>query len=172
LVQCHYLFKLVNKKKRKEYFLLISFQACRFELPFDLKLLERLTPLDYLTKYCRLSSRRQYQFKRIFDKYRNRYYQFESSYLYLSLLDLHKQNLTYKNFNYLCQLIDLNNQQYQFTFDTYAGILALYERILHKDLDDYNLTKNEIEKCDFYSLDRKFDGLIISNTMKQLLNAL
>lgn len=152
----------------------LFFQACRFELPFDLKLLERLTPIDYLSKYCYLSSRRKYEFKRIFDKYRNRNYQFESSNLYLSLADLHKQNLTQTNFNYLCQLIHLNNQSYQFTFDIYAGILALFERILYKgqDDDDNNLTKDVIEKCDFYSLDRKFDGLNINETMKKLLNTL
>jgi hypothetical protein len=134
--------------------------------------------MDYLSKYCRLSSRRKYQFKRIFDKYRNRQYYFESSYLYLSVSDIHKQNLTRPIFDYLCQLIDLENRQYQFTFDTYAGILALCERILfnssplYNDHDDYNLSKNTIEKCDFYSLDRKLDGLVISDTLKQLLNAL
>ncbi len=141
-------------------------------------MLETLTPLDYLSKYCRLSSRRQYQFKRIFEKYRNRYYHFESSNLYLSLLNIHKHHLTNEIFANLCQLINFDHQQYQLTFNTYAGILALCERILykssllHNDQDDYDLTKDAIEKCDFYSLDRKFDGLMISDTMKRLLHAL
>lgn len=165
-------------KKNSLLIISIIFQACRFELPFDLKLLETLTPLDYLSKYCHLSSRRQYQFKRLFDKYRNRNYNFDSSYLHLSLLNIHKHHLTYEIFDYLCQLIGLDDEQYQFTFNTYAGVLALCERIvyrsslLYKDQDDYNLMKDTIEKCDFYSLERKFDGFIISNAMKQLLNAL
>lgn len=153
-------------------------QACRFELPFDLKLLENLSPLEYLSKHCRLSSRRQYEFKRVFNKYRNKNNQFDSSNLYLSLFDLHKQNLTLNHFNDLCQLIHLNNQSYQLTFNIYAGILALFERILykrsllHKDQDDYNLTKDIIEKCDFYSLQRKFHELKINDTLKKLLNEL
>ena len=143
----------------------------------DLKLLETLTPLNYLSQFCRPSSRRQYQFKRLFEKYRNRTYHFESSNLYSSLLDIHKHHLTRDIFESLCRLIQLNQPE-QFAFDTYAGILALGERILYrssilyKDQDDYNLAKDPIEKCDFYSLKRKFDGLIISDAMKQLLNAL
>lgn len=133
--------------------------------------------MNYLSKYCRLSSRRRHQFKRLFDKYQNRNYHLESSNLYLSLTDIHKHHLTRDIFDYLCRLIELNKSE-QFSFNTYAGILALCERILYrssilyKDKDDYNLTKDAIEKCDFYSLDRKFDGLIISDRMKQLLNAL
>lgn len=139
--------------------------------------MEILTPMNYLSKYCRLSSRRQFQFKRLFDKYKNRKYQFESSNLYLSLMDIHKHHLTRDIFDYLCRLIELNKPE-EFSFNTYAGILAICERILYrssilyKDQDDYNLTKDAIEKCDFYSLDRKFDGLMINERMKQLLNAL
>ena len=141
-------------------------------------MLESLTPLDYLSKYCHLSSRRQYQFKRLFEKYRNRNYQFDSSFLYLSLLNIHKHHLTQDLYDDLRQLIGLDHEQYQLTFHTYAGILALCERILYRssllyrDQEDYNLSKDAIEKCDFDSLKRKFDGVKISAAMKQLLNTL
>ncbi|CAF5217097.1 unnamed protein product, partial [Rotaria magnacalcarata] len=79
----------------------LSLQACRFELPYDLKLLENMTPLDYLSKYCRLSSRRQHQFKHVFNRFRNRYYLFESSYLYSSIIAVHKENFTRSQFNQL-----------------------------------------------------------------------
>jgi hypothetical protein len=94
------------------------------------------------------------------------------------MLEIHQENLTRAKFEYLCQLMDLDNQPYEFTFNTYAGILALCERVLYnsspfyKNYDDDHLTKDIIEKCDFYSLDRKFDGLVISDTMRRLLNAL
>ncbi|CAF4560903.1 unnamed protein product, partial [Rotaria sp. Silwood1] len=140
--------------------------------------LQIITPLNYLTNYCRLSSRRQYQFKRLFNRYRNRDYLFESSYLYLSMISIHKENFTRTQFNYLCELIGLEKQEYEFKFETYAGILALCERIIYYSLklydenDNLQLTKHAIEKCDFYGLDRKLDGLAISDTMKQLLRAL
>jgi hypothetical protein len=93
-------------------------------------------------------------------------------------LNIHKHHLTHELFDYLCQLIGLDDEQHQFTFNTFAGILALCERILYrssvlyKELDDYNLSRDAIEKCDFYSLERKFDGLQISDGMKHLLNSL
>ncbi|CAF0902353.1 unnamed protein product [Adineta ricciae] len=156
----------------------LSQQACRFELPFDLRILEHLTPLDYLTKYCRLSSRRQYQFKRLFQKYRNRRHLFESSDLFLSMSDIHKESFTRAKYTELCQLLDLKAQEYEFTFETYAGILAFCERMLynsslhHRIYDDEQLTKQTIEKCDFDCLDRKLDGLNINEPMKRLLHAL
>ncbi|CAF3011432.1 unnamed protein product [Rotaria socialis] len=156
----------------------LSLQACRFELPYDLKLLENMTPLDYLSKYCRLSSRRQHQFKHIFNRFRNRYYLFESSYLYSSIIVVHKENFTRSQFNQLCQLIDLGNQECELKFDTYAGILALSERIayysskLHDAYGDLHTEKHALEKCDFDGLDRKLDGLNISDTMKRLLHVL
>ncbi|CAF2585730.1 unnamed protein product [Rotaria sp. Silwood2] len=156
----------------------ISQQGCRFELPYDLKLLETLTPLDYLGKYCRLSSRRNYQFKRVFDKYRNNQYRFESNNLYTSITDIHKEKFTSSQYDKLCQLINIGNEQHQFTFDTFAGILALCERILYDSkapptgVDEQDLVKDTLEKCDFDCLDRKLDGLIISETMRKLLKIL
>ncbi|CAF3354707.1 unnamed protein product, partial [Rotaria socialis] len=147
--------------------LVASQQGCRFELPYDLKLLETLTPLDYLSKYCRLSTRRNYQFKRIFDKYRNNHYRFESSNLFASIGELHRDNFTRSQFECLCQLIDLGTEQHQFAYDTFSGILALCERILCETkrtttgLDEQDLAKDTLEKCDFDSLDRKLDGLTI-----------
>ena len=140
--------------------------------------METLTPLEYLSKYCRLSSRRTYHFKRIFDKYRNSQYRFESTDLYRSILDVHSDNFTRTHYDQLCQLIDLGNEQHQFAFDTYSGILALCERVLcdseeyRRGLDEYDLGKDTIEKCDFDSLDRKLDGLNVNDTMKKLLRAL
>lgn len=143
-----------------------------------MRLLETLTPLEYLSKYCRLSSRRHYHFKRIFDKYRNSQYRFESNNLSKSIHDVHADSFTRSHYDYLCELIDLGKEQHQFSFETFAGILALCERILcdsekfRSGLDEHELAKDMIEKCDFDSLDRKFDGLMISDTMKKLLRAL
>jgi hypothetical protein len=167
--------KFVFIFKLKIFF--FCFQGCRFELPFDLKLLENLTPIEYLSKYCRLSSRRNYQFKRIFDKYRNNQYRFESNHLYTSITDVHSESFTRSQYDHLCQLIDIGNEQHQFTFDTFGGILALCERILYDSSRfrsgyDDDLAKDTIEKCDFDSLDRKLDGLNISETMKKLLKTI
>ena len=134
--------------------------------------------MEYLGRFCRHSARRQYQFKRIFNKYRNREFQFESTDLYSAVRDLHKENFTSATYDELCQLIDLNGQTHRFPYETFAGILALSERLLcnaflrKNDYDTVLLSKDPIERCDFDSLKRKFDGLRISEKMKRLLNTL
>lgn len=147
-------------------------------MPFDLKILEVLTPLDYLTQYCRVSNRRQFQFKRIFNKYRERDHRIEYSNLFPSIVDLHKENFTRANYDELCQLVDIDNEMYRFAFEPFIGILAFSERLLcnlflmKTDSDHIILSKDPIERCDFDSLARKFDGLMISEKMKRLLNSL
>ena len=46
----------------------LSRQGCRFELPMDIKTLEQLTVVNYLTLYCIVSSRRRHLFRNIFTK--------------------------------------------------------------------------------------------------------
>lgn len=78
----------------------------------------------------------------------------------------------------MCQLINIGNEQHQFTFDTYSGILALCERMLcdPKTLanarDEQDLAKDALEKCDFECLDRKLSGLLISEPMRKLLKTI
>jgi hypothetical protein len=68
---------------------ILSQQASRFWIPFDVKLFESnysfddsifklkkifilaLTPSEYLEKYCRVNNRRHTLYKRVFDKYKD-----------------------------------------------------------------------------------------------------
>ena len=51
--------------------LALSKRASRFELPMDMRLLEKMTPLQYLDKYCVVTSRRQMLYDKIFFKHKN-----------------------------------------------------------------------------------------------------
>ncbi len=98
--------------------------------------------------------------------------------MYTSIIDVHSENFTRSQYDYLCQLIDIGNEQHQFKYDTFAGVLALCERILYESsqfrsgFEEHDLAKDTIEKCDFDSLERKLDGLIISEKMKRLLKTI
>jgi len=70
---------------------ILSQQASRFWIPFDVKLFESncfnflliirkkknqiivlaLTPIEYLEKYCRVNTRRHTLYKRVFDKHKD-----------------------------------------------------------------------------------------------------
>jgi len=50
--------------------LALSRNACRFELPMDMKQLESMNPMTYLRYFCKINERRKALYKRIFDKYK------------------------------------------------------------------------------------------------------
>ncbi|CAF1622748.1 unnamed protein product [Adineta ricciae] len=156
----------------------ISKQGCRFELPSDLKKLEGLTPLEYIGRYCRFSSHRRYQFKRIFDKYRNSKHAVELTDLYSAVTDVHTDSFTRSQYDELCHLIGAEDPHTQFSFETFSGVLAVCERLVYdalnssSDPEDYELAKDPLEKCDFYSLKRKLDGFNISKELRKLIHTL
>jgi hypothetical protein len=52
--------------------LALSKSICRFELPMDMKLLESMSPPQYLENFCRVNDRRKAFYRRIFEKYKIR----------------------------------------------------------------------------------------------------
>lgn len=46
----------------------LSRQSCRFELPMDMLVLEQLSPLQYVSQFCRVNSRRKTLFRHYFVK--------------------------------------------------------------------------------------------------------
>lgn len=125
-----------------------------------------------------MSPHRKYQFKRIFDKYRNSKYGFDVSNLYTAITDIHTSTFTTAQYNEMCRLLVIDEHQQPFTFETLAGILAVCERLVYdalnssSDQEDYTLAKDPLEKCDFDSLDRKLDGFAVSKPMLKLLKTL
>ena len=51
--------------------LALSKQASRFELPMDVRQLETMTPLQYLNRYCVVTSRRQMLYDKIYMKHKD-----------------------------------------------------------------------------------------------------
>jgi hypothetical protein len=98
--------------------------------------------------------------------------------LYAAIVDIHTDNFTSSQYDYLRQLVDIQNDSHQFTFNAFAGILAVCERIVYdsvnslSDAEDHELAKDPLEKCDFDSLQRKLHGFTVSETMKKLLKTL
>jgi hypothetical protein len=94
------------------------------------------------------------------------------------MMDIHKNNFTRSIFDELRRIVNLDDQSYRFTFDMFAGILALGERLLcrafllNHDNSRLKLSKDPVEQCDFDSLKRKLDGLRISDELRQLLTVI
>ena len=93
-------------------------------------------------------------------------------------MDVYTDTFTRSRYDQVCQRVDFGNEPFQLAFDAFAGVLALCERILYqaeivrRGLEQVEIAKDTIETCDFDCLDRKCDGLTLSEPMRNLLKLL
>ena len=135
----------------------LSRQSCRFELPMDMRLLETMTPREYLSKYCVISSKRMLLYKRVFGKFVSKAHKTELVYedVAAALREVHIHGISEDQMNSIMRLVDVEgllegapdaegerkdnpaerereaalNKNVDFNF--FAGIAALTERILY-----------------------------------------
>ncbi|XP_064618747.1 uncharacterized protein LOC135482551 isoform X1 [Lineus longissimus] len=158
--------------------LALSKQSSRFELPMDMRVLETMSPQEYLRQYCIISSRRKTLYAKIFMKHK------DGKLGVLTQRDLEKaikdvlintisQEMVEKIFN----MVGIN-EEVHVDQKLFAGIAAFAERILYSqfvtedtvDLPDRQ--KEKIECADFCSLNWKFHGLTIHPEIERLLRCL
>ena len=93
-------------------------------------------------------------------------------------MDVYTGTFTRCQYDQVCQRVELGHEPFQLTFDAFAGVMALCERILYRaeiqrrGLEQVEIVKDAIETCDFDCLDRKCDGLTLNEPMKNLLKLL
>ena len=122
----------------------LSRQSCRFELPMDMRLLETMTPREYLSKYCVISSKRMLLYKRVFGKFVGKS-QSELRYedVAAALREVHIHGITEDQMRAIMRLVEMEvdmkvegesektRKEDNVDFDFFAGIAALTERILY-----------------------------------------
>ena len=144
----------------------LSRQSCRFELPMDMRLLETMTPREYLSKYCVISSKRMLLYKRVFGKFVGKGHQQQQSELRYddvaaALREVHIHGITEEQMRGIMRLVEMeaenmtseNNMgragsrggsgktdRTDIDFDFFAGIAALTERIMFPLFSDVKVT--------------------------------
>lgn len=108
----------------------LSKNACRFELPMDMKQLESMTPADYLSKYCRIIDRRKTLYRRVFEKYKLKAEKEDYVDLRLledCLLDVHMKSISKEQIGQIINLACLNQlpPPIQINFALFCGLSAL-----------------------------------------------
>lgn len=150
----------------------LSRQGCRFELPMDVKILEKMTVVNYLTSYCIVSKRRKHLFKTIFTKAdRDRDGIINSFELRQAILDLYSQSV---NINYLEDILNLIDCQVDSVFDwkQFAAIAAFSERYLcicYQQSGELNVGQLPLEQTDFGGLKAKLEGCDIPTKLGKTL---
>ncbi|XP_028401574.1 uncharacterized protein LOC114524630 [Dendronephthya gigantea] len=151
----------------------LSCEGCRFELPMDLKILENLSAIKYLSHYCIVSSRRKYLFKTTFVKTDKDLDGIINSYeLRQALIDLYSNSIGDECLDDILDIIDCKMES---VFDRrqFLAISAFSERYLctrYQDKKEISNSKHLLEQTDFAGLKSKLEGYnIASNLVKMLL---
>jgi len=155
-----------------------SQRSCRLQLPMDLRLLETLTPREYLLSHCKISSRRRALYKKLFTRHADKSGSIPVQNLYKALQDIHYGAVTQNDVKDICEMLLLDDTS-SLDLETFSITAAIVERLLYpkfrvehtmKDVEQYG--REQLERADFYSLNNKLEGIHINDSMMKLIHTL
>lgn len=146
-----------------------SRQGCQFEIPADIKKLEKFSSLSYLQNYCIVKKNKSLIYKKYFDYFKNGTY-IKSK----SLLDIFSYvfgcEINEERTKIFFKMLDLN-QDINIDFNTFVVLTAFMERILSVDFRNtlFGDSRHNIEILEFSSLNLKLLDIKIAPNLKALL---
>ncbi|XP_043911364.1 uncharacterized protein LOC122788354 isoform X2 [Protopterus annectens] len=152
----------------------LSKKICRFELPMDMKVIENISPQEYLTNYCLVCKRRQVYYKKTFDKFdKNKTGLLSLKDVERAVRDLYQNEINIKQVQDLTGLLCMEEET-KVDFKLFLTFCALSERVFYsffvtEDTEAESGTKHELEKADFCSLKWKLHGCNIDDGMMNFL---
>ncbi|XP_055862615.1 uncharacterized protein LOC106053458 isoform X2 [Biomphalaria glabrata] len=155
-------------------------RAFRFELPYIKKLLEPMTPLQYLATYTRLQSEQLRRYQEIFKKSKAKYLDYiEFKTLHSSLNSMFGGLLSDANFNILKVCLFISEDSLM-DLSTFVGLCAFTDRLFWTCYlgSEYNTfltwspNRSALECVDFEYLDRKLKDVKLSKELYVLLHSL
>ncbi|CAL1544481.1 unnamed protein product [Lymnaea stagnalis] len=158
--------------------MVLSLQSSRFELPMDMRKLEKLTPQDYLRKYCVITTRRRSLYQKMYQKHRGKAGHIQGKFqLCEALKDVLVNTITYSQAEELCDLLEVDDETCV-DLDLFSGMAALAERILYPEFlteataDKTEYQKEKVECADFSALEWKLHGVKVSPPVRKILSSL
>ena len=155
----------------------LSRRSCRFELPMDMLDLELLSPLQYVSQFCRVHGRRRTLFRHYFTKNdRDRDGSINKRELQNALRDLYAQSINTEQVNAILDLLDIDKSVRTFDLDVFTAVAAFSERYLYHcyslAVQDQSERRMVLEETDFCALRWKLEGCKISEKLRNLLDVL
>ncbi|XP_071092768.1 uncharacterized protein [Haliotis cracherodii] len=157
--------------------LALSQQSSRFTLPMDMKVLEKMTPQDYLRTYCVVSSRRHILYQKIHSKNRDKTGVIPFKDIEKALKDVLVNTISKEEVAEVCQLLEIDEET-RIDYQLFCGVAAFAERILYPkfvtedtaELPEFQ--REKIECADFCALEWKFHGVNVNPPVKKMLKSL
>ncbi|XP_060599771.1 uncharacterized protein LOC132753345 isoform X4 [Ruditapes philippinarum] len=173
--------------------LALSQQASRFELPMDMKKLEKMTPQEYVRKHCIITSRRQNLYQKIFLKNKDKTQVIVYKDLDRSLKDVLVNTITSEQVQDVLNMLNITEST-KVDYQLFAGMAAFAERVLYpsfvtqdylrrlveleiafgllgtddtREMPEYQ--REKIECADFSALPWKLHGVKVNSEMRKML---
>lgn len=155
----------------------LSRQSCRFELPMDMRILEELSPLQYVSKFCRVSGRRKTLFRHYFTKNdRDRDGNVNRKELHAALRELYAQSISTEQVDAILEHLGIDKSVGVFDLDVFTAVAAFSERYLHYRYSlavlDGSEKRTVLEETDFCALRWKLEGCQVSHKLIHLFEVL
>ncbi|PSN50040.1 hypothetical protein C0J52_04208 [Blattella germanica] len=162
-------------------------QSSRFELPLDSRLLNTMTPMEYIRNYVAISSGRRLLYNRVFNRHRkvleeeedgdaqtDRYMLGQSA--TTALGEVMGRKLKEEQCRYVRDLVGWQDLD-QLDFRTWGGLSALCERLLApqfiRSLPSRKIDPcQEVEQADFDTLSKRLRGLIPDPRLAAILHGI
>ncbi|XP_038669030.1 uncharacterized protein LOC119974331 [Scyliorhinus canicula] len=153
-----------------------SKHAIRFDLPTDIRLLEGMSPTQYLSAHCRCDEDLTLLYKTAFIKQdKDRDGQINVKEMERALLFVYKPHE-----NHIQKLYNLTsiNEDFKMDLKLFIALACLMSRILYKEpindaIKPDTITRKDIlEKADFYALDWRVSEVILRTDLRILLSYL
>uniref|UniRef100_UPI00398F229C uncharacterized protein n=1 Tax=Pristiophorus japonicus TaxID=55135 RepID=UPI00398F229C len=154
----------------------LSKHAIRFDLPIDLRLLEDMSPIQYLSAHCRCDEDLSMLYKTAFHQQdKDRDGQLNTKEMERALLFIYK--LHKSHIERLYNLMNIN-EEFKVDLKLFIALGCLISRILYNEpindavKPDTIISKDSLEKADFYALEWKVSGVRIGADLRILLSYL
>ncbi|XP_012936365.1 uncharacterized protein LOC101853688 isoform X1 [Aplysia californica] len=158
--------------------MVLSLQSSRFELPMDMKSLEKMTPQEYLRKHCIITTRRRTLYQKIFQKHRDKDGSIHGKHvLCKALKEVLVNTISTDQVDDMCRMLEVNETT-SVDIKLFSGVAALAERILYPDFltedtaDRTEYHKEKVECADFCALEWKLHGLHVNGHVRKILETL
>eukprot|EP00118_Oscarella_pearsei_P003871 m.16078 g.16078 ORF g.16078 m.16078 type:complete len:504 (+) comp26730_c0_seq2:51-1562(+) len=159
----------------------LSKKSCRFELPVDMKLLEDLSPLDYLRSFCVIGKRRKAWYSKVF-RSADRARQISNGLLNMkevenALMEVHFNSSTKDQIGEVMKIACISEDA-RLDKEQFLGLAALSERMLvasflsYKSAEDRGAERDILESTDFEAIDWKLRGVEIRPNLRHLFDRL
>lgn len=141
----------------------------------DMLVLQQLSPLQYVSQFCRVNSRRKTLYRHYFIKIdRDRDGVINKRELQSALRDLYAQSINVAQVNAILELLDIEKSMRAFDLDVFTAVAAFSERYLYYCYSlamqhDQTERRMVLEETDFCALRWKLEGCKINDKLRNVL---